>query len=139
MLMDLEKHSPVQSSPYDLGEGKYLEWLLLDSKIEPYSMEWRCDGNLLAFGDYRNKPKVFDVREGKMKKTYDKEFKSKINFEGTKFVAVMLLILGSVWSVKWSSDGMYLGLASDDGDASVFDFRVDKLIYRACTPDKGIE
>ena len=51
-------------------------------------MEWRYDGNLIALGDGGKKPKIYDSREGRVIKTYEKEFESKINFEREEFVVI---------------------------------------------------
>lgn len=37
-------------------------------------MDWRCDGNLIAFGSNDHIPKIFDIRVGKAIKTYDAFF-----------------------------------------------------------------
>lgn len=39
--------------------------------IDPFSIDWRCDGNLLLLGDYDHQPKIYDQREGKIVKIFE--------------------------------------------------------------------
>mgnify|MGYP006950864500 CR=1 FL=1 len=41
-------------------------------QIGSRSIDWRHDGNLFLLGDYYRKPKIYDLRAGKIAKIYDK-------------------------------------------------------------------
>ena len=75
--MDLEKQVQAQSKAYNFKFGKSNIKFINKTYLETYSLDWKCDGNLIAFGDAEYDPKIYDIREGKVVKAYVDTFASK--------------------------------------------------------------
>ena len=94
-------------------------------------LDWRNDCKLLSLAGDSGKLFYYDIREDKLDTvTKEKQGKPKSDLH----YALIQNCQGGIWSVKWSECGNFIAIASESGNAKVFDFRTQKCLFSQKSP-----